>query len=1240
MKKSRRILLPILVLGGMVLTSCSSDLAVEWGPEDQTIPTEWVDYHITPTGVKFAAGEENLYLEWNSGPHAYKYSVTPNGATGASLVWTSSNESAATVADGVLTPVGPGATTITVSEATNAFTPVTIEAHITKQLESFDVTAPTLELDINKSYTFTPSFTPSDTTYQELIWEIPADEAEYASVSNGVLTTKGDRTTDTTIHLTVSSGACETVKKFDLHLKDRKIHVNSIALALGQGESNNIEIGYTSSVVATVDPANADDLGELKYYSREPEIATVDPDSGVITAVSAGVAHIFAHCEDKDSSEDIAITVYEVFATAVHIDKTHDYTVSNDDANEKSIVVTYETSVTGKDIPSRARATFTSSDVSVVRVDKDTGLLSAVSTGTATITASVAKEDGSLATDTVEVSSNVYATSIAISGDYSCYLDSTVTLTATVSPASAVDGTVSWSWTPATRATGVASGNSITLTPTEEGPLVVKAESTHFGVSETHTVSFSERPVVFENGVVYLVGDKQFNTGSSVTGQASWTNPKYAYAITELAASDDPKVSKQYKATIHFNSGDQWKLREGPLDTGWKDLFDYEMIDGQSVKVDYYEIAGALDGTYMRPDSTKSGNIHVLVEGSYDIYYKVLVAGGYRIYIGLTPSISFDKPSITLGSGASTKITLHNYAEGAINITNSDPTIATVSSGTATTSGMEYTVTAGSASGSTTITATDVNGKQAMCHVTVDAGSTGVNVPIYLNANGIFDKDGAVPFVYGYKSDTVNNSFKMSKVSGQDIIYSADIPEDYVGAIFVRMPGGSTTLDWNEAWNQTKASDELFGSNNMFTITGYEQIEEKSYLTGSWGVYDENIHYKAPAEYYLVGSFNGWATYDDEYGFTKVSDTTYKLENVVLSANAELKAHDKDLKNVPVEESGPHWYTNTSNGSHYTVQTSGDHNIVISDSGTYTVTYTVGASNPLSFALEGEGGGGGGESKFDDYIIHYGTPEEDDWADVQLTLSSGVYTGEVTLTAGQEMVLHLTGDVWRGYADLDSSSKALSNITDKEQSNNIVCVTGATFVVTLNAELESNSINITVKGDTPTPPDPGDFDLNKKTIVNVIDQTNKGFTEYGVDIKLHIFDITFAEGSPITSVSGLQSNNITIGDSVTYNTTLNEIDVLMTWVTNDDGVTYTATLPAYIQSCKICIYNTNNAWVHQVHVDQEGYPIDDDSYQFTTTREKTYKLYLFNNGDPAYGAWPENPENTAFNSPLSLVIIN
>lgn len=258
-----------------------------------------------------------------------------------------------------------------------------------------------------------------------------------------------------------------------------------------------------------------------------------------------------------------------------------------------------------------------------------------------------------------------------------------------------------------------------------------------------------------------------------------------------------------------------------------------------------------------------------------------------------------------------------------------------------------------------------------------------------------------------------------------------------------------------------------------------------------------------------------------------------------------------------------------------------------------------------------------------------GTKPLGEWADCVGNLDSG----SVTITSNKAVIhfiFFLTQEgATKQSMDLDCSLSA---------SGNYILDVSSIGWINVGTEEEQNwkmnGITITEGSITPDPddPDPTDFDLTKTTTINVIDQTGCGFTSYGVDIKLHIFDITFADGSPITTVAGLQSNNITFGSSVTYDTTNGVIDCLMAWVTNDGGVKYTATLPAYIESCKVCIYNSNDVYVHAVNVNTSS--VDSDSYVLNSQREHTYSLYLFNNGSPSYNAWISGGN---MNTPLSLV---
>ena len=94
--KKLRYLLPLAALG-LMLSSCGADgIPLNYKEGDLDIDTEWVDYNIPATGVVFAENEQHIYVEKGSTYEYKDYYVSPKGATGASLIWTSTNPSIAT----------------------------------------------------------------------------------------------------------------------------------------------------------------------------------------------------------------------------------------------------------------------------------------------------------------------------------------------------------------------------------------------------------------------------------------------------------------------------------------------------------------------------------------------------------------------------------------------------------------------------------------------------------------------------------------------------------------------------------------------------------------------------------------------------------------------------------------------------------------------------------------------------------------------------------------------------------------------------------------------------------------------------------------------------------------------------------------------------------------------------------------------------------------------------------------
>jgi len=115
----------------------------------------------------------------------------------------------------------------------------------------------------------------------------------------------------------------------------------------------------------------------------------------------------------------------------------------------------------------------------------------------------------------------------------------------------------------------------------------------------------------FVDGNYYVVGNKDYSTAISKAGE-SWNDPSKAYKMNEIS-SEDPNVKKQFKASITFAKGDEWKIRS-------KDW----------LGVDRIENGGAMSDGSM---SVVGDNIQVLTADTYDIYLKVYQTDYVSYYI-------------------------------------------------------------------------------------------------------------------------------------------------------------------------------------------------------------------------------------------------------------------------------------------------------------------------------------------------------------------------------------------------------------------------------------------------------------------------------------------------------------------------------------------------------------------------------------------------------------------------------
>ena len=200
-------------------------------------------------------------------------------------------------------------------------------------------------------------------------------------------------------------------------------------------------IESTEQLIAIVLPENATNKNVI-WTSDNPEIATVV--DGVVTAISEGMATITATTEDGGFNATCEVSVEinqsEVAVTGVCLDQS--VLILNALGESARLTATV--------LPEAAadkRVTWSSGDESVVTVDD--GVVTAISEGTATITATT--EDGGF-NATCEVSveinqSEVAVTGITLDASETYWLSPTepMRLTAFVLPADATNKQVTWS---------------------------------------------------------------------------------------------------------------------------------------------------------------------------------------------------------------------------------------------------------------------------------------------------------------------------------------------------------------------------------------------------------------------------------------------------------------------------------------------------------------------------------------------------------------------------------------------------------------------------------------------------------------------------------------------------------------------------------------------------------------------------------------------------------------------------
>lgn len=341
--------------------------------------------------------------------------VDPADVTDATVNWSSTNASVATVAeDGTVIATGGGSCEIVAT--THNGLEAKCQVTVTEMPESIAFESSTADINKGEEITLAVIFTPESATERTLTWT--CSDASVASVSDGVV--KGLKAGTVVITATTVNGKTAECA-VTVHQP-----AESITLDVTKAE---IETGATLQLTATVGPEDAEDKS-VSWTSSDDNVATVSGD-GLVTALSGGVVEITATTVNGLKAVSVITVIQLPLAVSIN-------------PEEVEIILGGSVTLTAQVGPANTAdktVTWTSSDESVAAVASD-GTVTAAGLGEAVVTATTVNG--------LTAECRVTVTGILVE---SIELDRTAVeaaegeqfqLTATVYPEDATDKTLSW----------------------------------------------------------------------------------------------------------------------------------------------------------------------------------------------------------------------------------------------------------------------------------------------------------------------------------------------------------------------------------------------------------------------------------------------------------------------------------------------------------------------------------------------------------------------------------------------------------------------------------------------------------------------------------------------------------------------------------------------------------------------------------------------------------------------------
>lgn len=468
-----------------------------------------VKVEVKATGIALFGENMVLYPKQKG---TIRCEIQPANTTDKTIAWVSSDPTIATVtASGIVQGVAEGECTITGTTANGIS--VTVQVSIVPKgqaVTSLKLSKSKLTISRTQSVTLTAKASPSKAVDKSVTWAV--QDPSIATVDeNGVVT--GVAPGKTTVMAVSTSGVYKTCKVTVKPLAVAKVTLSQTAATLKSGD--------TLQLSCTLAPENADDL-RVRWSSSKSSVASVDPETGLVTARKNGTAYITC----KSISGKTAKCKITVQAITPVLDRSKLTMIMGESF---TIPVTFSPA-TADEIPVK----WTTSKPSVAAVNAQ-GVITAMSPGTATIT--VTAISGKKDTCKVTVKP-VLVTDVQLSNPYGDFaVGGRYKLDVSFEPENATKQTVTWkSSNKKIAKVNATTGEIICLKP---GQVTIMATTT----DGTKLKAYYQINIIQLDITDFRLNTESIKIKTGETYQVDMTLTGETYGIKPVWSSDNPLVA-------------------------------------------------------------------------------------------------------------------------------------------------------------------------------------------------------------------------------------------------------------------------------------------------------------------------------------------------------------------------------------------------------------------------------------------------------------------------------------------------------------------------------------------------------------------------------------------------------------------------------------------------------------------------------------------------------------------------